>query len=202
MASLKNHLQNKFLAGTLAAIPLAVTAFILWYVDAKLRELFGVKVPGLGLPAALLGIYVLGVFVTSLVGRYLLRATDFLLARMPGLRDLYRTWKQIAVSPDPDTGLLARVALVPDESGKLRLLGFTSGRPIEGSADTLCVFLPGTPNPTAGRLAFVRLNECLFLPVGAHEALKFVISGGNYVPPGVGRAVAQAAATEGKPKES
>jgi uncharacterized membrane protein len=86
--------------------------------------------------------------------------------------------------------VFARVVTLPDESGRLRMLGFTSGRPIEGTTDTLCVFVPASPNPTSGRLYFVALSECQFVPVGAQEALKFIVSGGNYVPAAVGPALA------------
>jgi len=188
--SLKAHFERKFVAGTLAAIPVAVTAFILWYVDSQVRALFPVRYPFLGIVVALAAIYVLGVFVTSLAGRYLLRLIDWVLTHLPWLRDLYRTWKQIAVTPDMNTGVFARVVTIPDESGRLRMLGFTSGRPVEGSADTVCVFVPASPNPTSGRLYFVALADCRFVTVGAQEALKFIISGGNYLPAALGTALA------------
>ena len=190
---LKRHLERKFLAGIIAAIPVAVTAFILWYVDTHLRSFldsFGLRwktPPGVGIPVALVALYIMGVFVTSLLGRYLLRAVDWTLVRLPGFRDLYRTWKQIALTPDVDAGILAQVVLIPDEAGRLRMLGFTSGRPIEGSTDTLCVFVPASPNPATGRLYFALITDCIFLKdVGTKDALKFIVSGGNYVPPSIG----------------
>jgi len=190
MGNLKAHVERKFFAGALAAIPVAVTAFILWYVDSQVRALFPVRYPFLGIVVALGAIYLLGVFVTSLSGRYFLRLIDWVLTHVPGLRDLYRTWKQIAVTPDMSTGVFARVVTIPDESGRLRMLGFTSGRAIAGSTDTLCVFVPASPNPTSGRLYFVDIADCRFLDLGAQEALKFIISGGNYVPAAVGPSLA------------
>src|SRR5262245_38160360 len=106
MGRLKAHFQSKFLAGALAAIPIAVTAFIVWYVDSQVRALFpAVRYPFLGIAVALAGIYALGLFVTSLVGRSLLRLLDWALGRVPGLRDFYRTWKQVAVTPDLNAGV-------------------------------------------------------------------------------------------------
>jgi uncharacterized membrane protein len=190
MRDFKAHFERKFVAGALAAIPVAVTVFILWYIDSQVRALFPVRYPFLGIVVALAAIYILGVFVTSLSGRYLLRLLDYGLIHVPGLRDLYRTWKQIAVTPDMGTGVFARVVTIPDESGRLRMLGFTSGRPIEGTTDTVCVFVPASPNPTSGRLYFVAIDDCRFLTLGAQEALKFIISGGNYVPAAVGASLA------------
>ncbi len=190
MAGLKAHVQTKLLAGALAAIPLAITVFIFWYADTQVRALFpAVRYPFLGIAVAIAAIYALGVFVTSLVGRFLLRQVDRSLGALPGLRDLYKTWKQIAVTPDMEAGILARVVLIPDESGRMRALGFTSGRPVDGTRDTLCVFVPASPNPLTGRLYFVPAADCITAGVGAKEALKFVVSGGNYIPMAVGTAL-------------
>ena len=190
MGRLQTHVRNKLAVGVLAAIPVAVTAFILWYVDAKARALFDIRYPVLGLVATLAGLYLLGLFITSLVGRWILTAADSLLAHIPGLRALYQSWKQMAFAPEGDEGIFARVVLVPDESGKMRMMGFSTRRPIEGDPETVCVFVPGSPNPTSGRLFFVPVRECLFLDLPARAALKILISGGNYVPGELGRQLA------------
>lgn len=192
MGRLQNHVRNKLVAGLLAAVPVAVTAFILWYVDTRARSLFGVTYPFLGIVITVGGIYVLGLFITSLLGRFVLGLTDGLLRRIPGLRDLYRSWKQIALTSEGHEGIFARVVLIPDESGTLRMLGFTSGESVEGDPDLCCVFVPASPNPTAGRLYFVPRRQCQQLEMRAQEALKLLISGGNYVPAAIGRATAQA----------
>jgi uncharacterized membrane protein len=187
MGRLQTHVRNKLVAGLLAAIPVGVTALILWYVDANARAIFGIRYPFLGLVVALAALYVLGMFVTSLVGRWILSGTDALLVHIPGLRDLYGSWKQMAFSPEGDEGIFARVVMIPDETGRMRMMGFSTRRPLEGDPDTMCVFVPGAPNPTAGRLYFVPAREALLLDIPARVALKILISGGNYVPPEVGR---------------
>ena len=115
--------------------------------------------------------------MTSLVGRYLIRTFDRVLERIPGLRDLYRTWKQLLVTPDLDSGMFAKVVLLPDESGQHYLLGFSSGRPLGADGDGLCVFVPNSPNPITGRLYFTSMKRCHF-----QDALKTVVSSGNYLP--------------------
>ena len=177
-------------AGTLAAIPVAVTVIILWYLDAQARALFDIRYPVLGLLVTVAGLYVLGLFITSLVGRWILTGTDALIARIPGLRALYQSWKQMAFSPEGDEGIFARVLLVPDETGRMRMMGFSTRRPIEGDPETICVFVPGSPNPTTGRLYFVPARDCLVLDLPARVAFKILISGGNYVPEQIGRQLA------------
>jgi len=186
MGRVKDHVRNKLIAGVLAAIPVAVTIFILWYVDSKSRELLRVQTPFVGIALALVAIYALGVFVTSVVGQFLLHVFDGIIRRVPGLRDLYRSWKQVALA-DTHVGIFAHVVLVPDDAGRGCVLGFTSGHAIEGDPGISCVFVPGSPNPTTGKLYFVPTTRCIRLEMNPQEALKLLISGGNYVPAAVGK---------------
>jgi uncharacterized membrane protein len=193
MGRLQTHVRNKLVAGALAAVPVAVTFFVLWYVDSKARELLHLRWPLLGIAVALGAIYLLGLFVTSVLGQAFLGATDWILRHVPGLSDLYRTWKQVAISDPHDGkfGIFARVVLVPDEAGRGCVLGFTSGHAIEGDPRISCVFVPASPNPTTGRLQFVPTARCIALDLRPQEALKLLISGGNYMPAGLGAATAE-----------
>ena len=193
MGRIQVHLRNKLFAGALAAIPLVVTIFILWWVDSKARGIFGVDQPFVGIGIAIVGLYLLGLFVTSFVGQFLLGAVDAVLRRLPGLRDLYRSWKQVALTTDTHDGIFAHVVLIPGDGGT-RILGFTSAKGIEGDPATWCVFVPASPNPTSGRLFFVPAKVCLLVGMSSQEALKLVISGGSYVPGAIGAATSVHAA--------
>lgn len=188
MGNLKSHIRNKFVAGVLAAIPVAVTFFVLWYVDSKARSILGINVPFLGIAVALAAIYLLGLFVTSVIGRFLIGITDWILGHVPGLSDLYRAWKQVALTDGHDGafGIFGQVVLVPDEAGRGMVIGFTSGHTVEGDPETSCVFIPASPNPTTGRLHFIPKSRCLRVDLARQEAIKMIISGGNYVPRALG----------------
>jgi uncharacterized membrane protein len=185
MGRLKTHVGNKLLAGALAAGPVAVTLFILWYIDSRARLLLGVRVPFLGTALTIAAIYLLGLFVTSFVGQYLLGMIDRALRSVPGLNALYRSWRQVALT-EAGEGIFTHVVLVRDESGRGCVLGFSSGHAIDGDPGVQCVFIPGSPNPTSGRLYFVPTYRCLRLDLAPQEALKMIISGGNYVPATIG----------------
>ncbi|MEA2711896.1 MAG: hypothetical protein QOF78_4497, partial [Phycisphaerales bacterium] len=80
MTSAQKHLRNTFLAGIFAAIPLGVTIFIVWYVEnatrMPLRKIFRddrLDIPFIGIPITIVLIYLLGLAVTSIVGKWLLR---------------------------------------------------------------------------------------------------------------------------------
>lgn len=193
MGPAQKHLRNTFLAGIFAAIPVGATVFLVWYVEtatrAPLRRLFDGRfdIPFIGIPITLLIVYLLGLAVTSIVGRWLLRLLDKLLLRLPLLKDLYQAWKQIAVTPGGAEGMYAKVVLVPLE-GDARVLGFTSGECVPGDSDTVCVFVPNTPNPVMGRLYFVARHKVQTLDMTAEEAFKFLLSTANYIPAEIGAA--------------
>lgn len=189
---LQKHLRNTFLAGAFAVMPIAATAFIIWYVESTTRRLFGAQTPFAALLLALAAVYVLGLVVRSIVGKVLIGWVDRVLSRIPLLRDVYEAWKHVSVTPGGKEGIFARAVLIGADTGG-RVLGFSSGEPLEGDPDTFCVFVPNAPNPVGGRLLFVARRECLFLDVSMEEAFKSILSTGNYVPPGVGRATAKAA---------
>ncbi len=195
MQRIQRHLRNIFLAGIFAAIPLAATAFVILYVEKTTRDLVRIDIPFVGVAIAIATIYLLGLFVTSLIGRLFIRWLDRRLSRAPGLRDLYTAWKHISVTPGGKEGIFARVVLVPDAGGHARTLGFTSGDPLADNLDTCCVFVPAAPNPINGRLLFVKLTDCLPLPITPEEAFKIILSSGNYIPPELPTALAAACQT-------
>ena len=194
MQRLKSHLRSAFITGVFSAIPLVITIVVVWYVEKLTREplkaLFGLDTPFLGILAAVLFIYVLGVIVNSLVGRILLRWLDGLLSRVPVLKDIYEAWKHITLTPGGKEGIYARVVLVPGDGDHTWMLAFTSGEGVENDPSLCCVFVPGTPNPTAGRILFVPRERCIPLDISAESVFKTALSGGNYVPPEVGGATA------------
>lgn len=182
----QGRIRRTFVAGIFAFVPLAVTAYIIYWIDLHTRGLtvwlFHRSIPFLGVLIALAAIYVTGMITSSLVGRFLLRIVDAILIRLPVVRQLYLGWKHIALTPGGTEGTFSRVVLIPDETGIMKQLGFTSGRVIEGPVPSYCVFVPSSPNPITGRLFFVPLDKCQVVEVSPEEAFKVVLSTGNYVP--------------------
>jgi uncharacterized membrane protein len=193
MPNLKNHLRQTFLAGIFAAVPVAVTIFIVWYIDAQTRfiseRIFHKAIPFLGVVIAIGVIYLAGLIATTLLGKWLLRLIDYVISKVPGLRQFYVAWKQIALTPGGTEGTFSHVAIIPDETNATYLLGFSNGRSIPGDENTLCVFVPAAPNPVNGRLYFVRRERCQLLEMSTEEAFKVILSTGNYLPAELGGAM-------------
>ena len=196
---MQDHLRRTFLAGTFAIVPIAVTIAIVVYAEGVTRgplARVGLDVPGVGLVVALVLIYATGLFVTSVVGKLLLRWTDALLDRLPLLRDLYKAWKQVSLSPGGGEGIYGRVVLVPDgPPGSPLLLAFSTGEAIAADAVYVAAFVPNAPNPVTGRVVFVRRADVIPTTLTAEDAFKLLLSSGNYVPGDVATALAPSATT-------
>jgi hypothetical protein len=103
------RIRNYFLTGLVVAGPLAVTAWLIWsfvtWVDDLVRPLtpevyrpetyLPWKIPGTGLVIAFVALTFLGFLTANLVGRTLLQIGENLLDRMPVVRPIYKTVKQI-----------------------------------------------------------------------------------------------------------
>jgi uncharacterized membrane protein len=192
-----SHLRNTFLAGAFAAVPVAVTVFVIWWINSRTtpisHAIFGHDIPFLGIIVSLLAIYALGLVVTSFFGHYVLGLLDSLLSRMPVVKPIYEAWKHISLIPGGREGVYSRVVLVPLTPGGVHMLAFTSGEPVAGSKDICCVLVPNAPNPITGRLYFVHKHLLRFVDLSPEEALKTLVSNGNYVPAAIGQALSEAA---------
>ena len=103
------RVRNYFLTGLVVAGPLAVTVWLIWsivnWVDDLVRPLIPPvyrpetylpwPIPGTGLIIAVIALTTLGFLTANLVGRKLVELGEGLLSRMPIVRPIYKTMKQI-----------------------------------------------------------------------------------------------------------
>src|SRR4051812_17422762 len=111
---LQKHIRSTFLTGIFAAVPVAITIFIVWWINDKTSGItkwifHGHSVPFVGIMVAIGLIYVTGLVASSLVGRFFLKIVDRLLISVPGFSQLYTAWKQIALTPGGTEGVFSRV---------------------------------------------------------------------------------------------
>jgi uncharacterized membrane protein len=185
MEGLQAHLRNKFLAGIIAAVPIVVIVVGALWVEEKTRplaEFVGLPFPGFGILIVLVAVYLLGLIVTSLLGRWALGRVDRLLGRIPGLKLLYQAWKDVLVVSPGRKDMLSQVVLVPALEGQGVQIAFTNGEPTPGGPSKLCVFLPNVPNPVTGRLLLIERDRCQPVQLSMEEAFKVLLSTGNYLP--------------------
>jgi uncharacterized membrane protein len=212
------RLRNYFLTGLIVAGPLAITAWLIWsfvtWVDGFVRPFIPPAyrpetylpwpVPGTGLIIAIIGLTLLGFLTANLVGRTLVGWGEGLLNRMPIVRPIYRTAKQIFETLFSKSGSSFRkVALVEFPAKGMWSLVFISQPPTgeiaerlpEGNSDYVSVFLPCTPNPTTGFFFFVHRKELIDVDVSVENAMTVLISAGMVQPDETQKKFAAMAAT-------
>lgn len=197
------HIRNWFLTGLVVAGPLAITGWLIWWVvtlaDNLVRPIIPPAyrpesylpwpIPGTGLIISFLALTLLGFLTANLVGRTLVGWGESLLVRMPIVRPVYRTMKQIFETLFSKNGSSFRkVALVEFPAPGMWSLVFISNPPgheidkrLPGE-DNVSVFLPCTPNPTTGFFFFVERKNLIEVDIGVEAAMSLIISAGMVQP--------------------
>ncbi|MEO5607561.1 MAG: DUF502 domain-containing protein [Polaromonas sp.] len=189
------------LAGLLVLVPLIVTVWLLnWFIgtlDQTLQilpgnwhpdKLLGFHIPGFGVLLALAIVLAMGAVATNFFGKKLVSWWDALLSRIPIVRSIYSSVKQVSDTLFSENGNAFRKALLvqwPREG--VWTIAFQTGMPGGDVAnhlpgDYLSVYVPTTPNPTGGYFVMLPKADCIELKMSVDEALTYVISMGVVVP--------------------
>jgi len=197
------RLRNYFLTGLVVAGPVAITLWLTWsfvtWVDDLVRPFIPVAylpetylhvyIPGYGLIIAFIVLTFLGFLTANLVGRTLVELGEKFLDRMPIVRPVYRTMKQIFETLFSKEGSSFRtVALVEFPAPGMWSLVFLSQPP---SADVsarlpqgehVSAFMPCTPNPTTGFFFYVPRKDLVELDITVESAMTLLMSAGMVQP--------------------
>lgn len=177
------HVTRCLVAGIVALLPLGGVVFAIVGLESMLTQSWrdqaaGWYFPGLGLLLAMLVVYVIGLFVTTFVGRWLWRRIDRLLENLPLLGTLYQSLKEVLGYDSARERFFQGVVAVPADEGFE--LGFVTGSAAgpDGKPHTL-VFVPSAPNPTNGKLLLVEPARLQKLDVRTADALRALVSMGK-----------------------
>jgi uncharacterized membrane protein len=184
MQLLSKHISQCFLAGLVALLPIGGFVFTVVYLEAMIAGSWLAKqpyyFPGLGLLATAASIYLIGLTVSTFLGRWLWKRVDLLLDTLPALGRLYKTLKQIIGYGDGKDALFQRVILIRGSEPDGSELGLVTNETTdETGARKLIVFVPGAPNPTSGRLIVIDSARTTPLSVTVNDALKTLLSVGK-----------------------
>lgn len=92
---------------------------------------------------------------------------------------LYRTLKQILGFDAGEGALFQRVVLVRDDSTNSREIGLVTASEGDGETKQLIVFIPGSPNPSQGRLLHIAASRVEPTDWSVDRALKSLFSVGK-----------------------
>lgn len=196
-----SSIRRWLLAGLLVLVPVAITLAVLNWIVATLDQtllilpvawhpdrLLGFHLPGFGVLLTLGIVLLMGALASNFLGKKLLLVGNALLRRIPIVRSIYSSVKQVSDTLFSENGNAFRKALLvqwPREG--VWTIGFLTGLPGGDvvnhlPADYLSVYVPTTPNPTGGYFVMLKKAECIELKMSVDEALTYVISMGVVVP--------------------
>jgi|MudIll2142460700_1097286.scaffolds.fasta_scaffold36595_4 uncharacterized membrane protein len=196
-ATMKRYL----IAGLLVWVPLGITIYVInWLVTTldqtlllvpetlRPEHLVGFHIPGLGVLLSFLILFGTGVIAANFFGQRLIQGWERLLGRIPFVKSIYSSVKQVSDTLLSDTGNAFRKALLVEfPRPGCWTIAFLTGTPADAVADHLpgdyvSVYVPTTPNPTGGYFVMVPRASVRELDMSVDAALKYIISMGVVAP--------------------
>ncbi len=202
-------MKKYLVTGLLVWLPLAITIWVLSWLLGALDGVFAAllsatqavlpesargqiealrRVPGLGVVVLGVAMLLTGVFVTNIFGQWWFRQWDAVMGRIPIVKSIYNSVKQVSDTLFSSNGNAFREAvLVQYPRAGSWTIAFVTGKPGGEVAQRLpgeyvSVYVPTTPNPTSGFFLMMPRADVLELAMSVDEALKYVISMGVVSP--------------------
>lgn len=189
MKKLKDFFKKYFITGLLVIIPIWATFYVLSALLSGIddilgdlpRQFLGFRFPGMGIITLIFFILLVGMLSANYLGTRLVRYSDQLMQKVPLVRGIYSTVKQIMETFSMKQSFQG-VALVEYPRKGCYSVGFMTGEvqpanlKLDGNEAFVTVFVPTTPNPTAGFLLVLPQSEVTQLDMSVEQGMKFIIS--------------------------
>jgi uncharacterized membrane protein len=201
LAKFKAWLKTYLLTGLIVVVPITITIYIIQsligVMDAFLSFLpnachpdilLGRHIPGLGLVLVTIMVFLIGLLTHNYVGNKVIQLWDLMVGRIPIVRNIYQSIKQLTEAIFSNTGShFKQVVMLEFPRPGLYSLGFVAG-PAGGELEAkaghrvMSIFIPCTPNPTTGYYVLVPEKDLIFLEMTVEDGFKMVISSGLVSP--------------------
>jgi len=194
-------MRKYLVTGLLIWIPLVITLWVLNLIVTTMDQslqllpeqwhphtLLGRDIPGIGMLLTVLIVVVTGLLARNFIGERLVVYWERLLGRIPIVRSIYSSVKQVSDTIlSPNGQAFRRAMLVQYPRPGVWTIAFQTGTPAAEirrhvATDMLSVYVPTTPNPTSGFFLMVPRAETIELNMSVDEALKYVVSMGVVAP--------------------
>jgi len=192
---LNTILRRYFLGGILVIVPLIITYLVLSFLFTKvdgllspfIANLINYKVPGLGVVATIILIFLAGFLTANVIGSRLFKIWEIFLIKTPLVRTIYGSSKQlIEAITTTDKYSFKQVVLAEFPANGMFSLGFMT-QEIKASLDDgptqlIAVFIPSTPTPFSGFTMLFSKEKVIPLEMTVEQGIKFFVSGGIAAP--------------------
>ncbi len=198
-------MRKYFVTGLLIWIPLVITLWVLYTILSTLDQTLlllpaswrpenltildvKIKVIGAGAVLTLLIIFFTGLLTQNFIGKYVVRAWENLLKRIPVVNSIYSSVKQVSDTLFSSSGNAFRKAvLIEYPRRECWTIAFLTGTPGGGVQEHLqgafvSVYIPTTPNPTSGFFLMLPESDVIELDMSVDAALKYIVSMGVVAP--------------------
>jgi uncharacterized membrane protein len=197
------ELRHYFLTGVATLLPVSVTVFVFWFIIVRLGNLFHPifrvhpwlqRLPGwvatlAGFVLFLVLILLTGWIASGLIGKLSLGWLDKILQRVPIVKSIYSSARQLTDAVFVSRSSLRRTVIAEYPRQGMFAVGFLTSDEKITLADgrrALFVFFPTTPNPTSGWLALIPEAEVTETSLTIEDGLKLIVSGGVIKPADIG----------------
>lgn len=215
-------LRKYLIAGLLIWLPLAITVWVLHAVLGMMDGIFASvvgaaakvvppwggalhslrEIPGFGVLVLVSLLMATGVFAANFFGQWWLKQWDGLMHRIPIVKSIYSSVKQVSDTLFSSKGNAFREAvLVEYPRAGSWTIAFVTGTPapevapfLGDGSEHVSIYVPTTPNPTSGFFLMVPRAQLRPLAMSVDAALTHIISMGVVAPNAAAQAQAAAAA--------
>lgn len=190
--------KRYFITGLLIWIPLVITIWVIALLISTLesfvptflssQSLFGYRIPGFQVVLVVAVVLLTGLLGANFIGRAMVDRWEQLLGRIPLVRSIYNSVKQVSDTVLSSSGQAFREAvLVQYPRQGSWTIAFLTGVPSGEVADRLgddyvSVYVPTTPNPTSGFFLMMPRQDVHVLDMSVDAALKYIVSMGVVAP--------------------
>ena len=193
----KSHFKQYIFTGLLSILPIYATYWIVKQLfllfSSPGTKLYYLTFGGntfkylpeiIGFLLTIISIYIIGRFVTNVLGKSLLHEIEKLVERIPIVNLVYKTVKQITESiTSQNNNAFKKVIQLEYPRKGLWTLAMVTGESTDRKGNEYFhIFVPTTPNPTSGYMIYALKSDTVQTELTVEEALKIIISGGMLAP--------------------
>ena len=190
--------KKYLITGLLIWLPLSITLWVIRFIVTTMDGVFPAwsvpevierqHIPGFGLLMAVLLVFFTGVLAANFIGERLVLWWELLLNRIPIVRSIYSSVKQVSDTIlSPNGQAFRKAVLVQYPRQGMWTIAFLTGTPGAGVTEHLpgehvSVYVPTTPNPTSGFFIMLPKADLVELDMSVDAALKYIVSMGVVAP--------------------
>jgi uncharacterized membrane protein len=175
-----HHIVRRFFQGLIVVVPIVGTVYVVYWLFVKIDGLLGLEIPGVGFLLTIIFITLVGYLASNILTQKLFDWTERVFTKLPFIRLLYISIKDLTGAFVGDKKAFNKPALVSlTADGSVKAIGFiTSHGPATfGLSDYVAVYLPQSYN-FAGNLLLFPKDQVEPLAAESSDVMAFLVSGG------------------------